>query len=132
MYNLFGNNKDYNYLLGKKITKVEEKSGEIIFYTNDEKITINKFEPYCVCNVGEYIDNITFSDSQVNGIITSIETNVKEDEDDDNWDLIYRGNVTFFFENAQINMQVHGEDNGFYGVSFTMPVYIEKIKKEDN
>ena len=117
--------KNYNYLLGKKITKVEEREEDIIFYTDTEKIYIDKFVPYCCCNVGEYIDSIRFSNKKVNGIITSIDKNIQNV--DDGWDTIYRGNITFFFENAKISMQVHGEDNGYYGVSFTMPVYIEEM-----
>ena len=118
--------KNYEYLIGKKITKVEERKEDIIFYTDNEKIYIDKFIPYCCCNVGEYIDNIKFSNDNVNGIITSIEKNIDDIEDYSSED-VYRGNISFFFENAKISMQVHGEDNGYYGVSFTMPVYIEKI-----
>ena len=121
------NNYDYNYLLGKKIAKVEEREEDIIFYTDSEKIYIEKFIPYCCCNVGEYIDDIKFSNNKVNGIITSIEKNIHTDIHYQNTEDVYYGNITFFFENAKISMQVHGEDNGYYGVSFTMPVTIEKI-----
>lgn len=39
-------------------------------------------------------------------------------------DVEYKGVVTFYFENGKLNMKVHGEDNGCYGVSLTMPVEI--------
>ena len=116
---------NYKYLIGKKVTRVEEKKDYIIFYTDNEKIYIDKFIPYCCCNVGEYIDNIKFSNKKVNGIITAIKENINKINNCN--EVVYRGEVTFFFENSKINMKVHGEDNGYYGVSFTMPVYIEKI-----
>ena len=47
-------------------------------------------------------------------------------------EIVYKGNVTFYFENGKINMKVHGEDNGYYGVSFTMPVEIYKLDKGVN
>lgn len=121
----------YSYLIGKKIKKIETNKDEIIFITDEERIHIERFVPYCCCNVGEYIDEI-FINGNCNGIITDIKPLIKEintDEDYDSFDdTIYRGEVGFFFENGKIDMKVHGEDNGYYGVAFRMPVYIEKIK----
>ena len=80
------------------------------------------------CYVGEYIDEIT-RDGTCFGVITNIEENIKGNfknwYDDDN-EIVYKGNVTFYFENGKLNFNVHGEDNGYYGVNFTMPVEIIK------
>lgn len=130
-------NKDYKYLIGKKINRFDETTDKygvdfINFYTDDEEISICKFEQYCSCYVGEYIDEIDI-DGKCNGIITNIEEHIKGDQE--KWyneanGTVYKGDVTFYFENGKINMDVHGEDNGYYGVSFTMPVYITKLEKE--
>lgn len=121
----------YDYLIGKKIEEIECTVDEIIFITDSEKIHIERFVPYCACNVGEYIDEILVN-GNCNGIITDIKPLIKKiniEEDCDFFDdTIYRGEVGFFFENGKIDMKVHGEDNGYYGVAFRMPVYIEKIK----
>lgn len=115
--------KDYKYLIGKKINKFEEKKDTIIFYTDSEEIIIDKFVPYCACNVGEYIDEFIINGT-LNGIITNIEENIKYNFYDSD-DIVYKGNVTFYFENGKLNTKVHGEDNGYYGVIFTMPVRIK-------
>lgn len=118
---------DYNDLIGKYIKKVEYDEDYIYFKTDDNiTIRIPKFEPYCVCYVGEYINEIT-QDGICCGTITNIETNVKGNQE--NWfeedkEIVYKGNVTFYFENGKINMEVEGLDNGYYGVCFTMPVEI--------
>lgn len=121
---------DYKYLVGKVINKVEEKENEIIFYTDEEEIAIDKFIPYCACNVGEYIDEISIN-GECNGVITRIEPNINENpEDPDGYsEDVYRGEVSFFFEHGFINANVHGEDNGYYGVGFTMPVSVKKVVK---
>lgn len=117
--------RDYKSLLGKKIVKIEETETNIYFFTEDNiKLRIEKFEPYCACNVGEYIDDITY-DGVCNGIITNIETNLVGNQNhyyNEEEEIVYKGNITFYFENGKINMNVHGEDNGYYGVTFTMPV----------
>lgn len=119
--------KSYEDLVGKFINKVTEDESYVYFLTNDNlTIRIPKFEPYCACYVGEYIDEIT-QDGTCCGIITNIETNIKGNQenwfDEDN-ETVYKGNVTFYFANGKINMKVSGVDNGYYGVSFTMPVEI--------
>lgn len=122
---------DYNnvdYLIGKIINKFEETESEVIFYTSDEKITIDKFVPYCDCHVGEYIDGIVV-DGYIQGAITKIDKNITDNIDDDYLGLVYKGTVSFFFEHAKINMGVYGKDNGYYGVAFSMPVTIEKINR---
>lgn len=118
---------NYKYLIGKYIIKIKEDEDYIYFITKDNYvIRINKFIPYCCCYVGEYIDEIT-RDGTCFGTITNIEENVKgnfENYYDYEKEMVYKGNVTFFFENGKINMEVHGLDNGYYGVNFTMPVEI--------
>lgn len=118
---------NYEDLIGKFINKVEENEDYIYFITNDNlTIRIPKFEPYCACYVGEYINEIT-QDGTCCGVITNIETNVKGNQEnwyDEEQEVVYKGNVTFYFTNGKLNMEVEGLDNGYYGVSFTMPVEI--------
>ena len=118
---------DYNDLVGKYINKVEYNEDYIYFKTNDNiTIRISRFEPYCACYVGEYINEIT-QDGTCCGTITNIETNVKGNQKnwyDEDEEIVYKGNVTFYFANGKINMEVEGLDNGYYGVCFTMPVEI--------
>lgn len=119
--------KNYKELQGKFINKIQEDEVYVYFITKDNlSIRIPKFEPYCACYVGEYINEIT-QDGTCCGIITNIETNIKGNQEhwyDENEEIVYKGNVTFYFENGKIDMQVEGLDNGFYGVCFTMPVEI--------
>jgi len=115
-------------MIGKEIKRYLLNDKQIIFYTDDEQITIERFIPYCVCNVGEYIDEIII-DNDIFGTITSINTNITYKSREE-YDTPYTGEVTFYFENKKINMQVHGEDNGYYGVSFTMPATIERLERE--
>lgn len=119
--------EDYNDLIGKYINKIEDDEEYVYFKTNDNiTIRIPKFEPYCACYVGEYINEIT-QDGTCCGTITNIETNVKGNQEnwfDEDKEIVYKGNVTFYFANGKINMEVEGLDNGYYGVCFTMPVEI--------
>jgi hypothetical protein len=119
--------KEYQYLIGKFINKYEETDNEIKFFTDDEEIAIQKFIPYCACNVGEYIDNITY-EGKISGVITGINANITEDPGDGDYDVVYEGTVSILFDYAKINMLVHGEDNGYYGVAFEMPVTIKKLR----
>ena len=127
-------NKDLDYrdLIGQFIIKVEEDKNYIYFITKEHYvIRIEKFVPYCACYVGEYIDEITQS-GDCSGIITNIEEEIKGNQDnwyDGNCEIVYKGEVSFFFENGKVNMKVHGEDNGYYGVSFTMPCEICEANK---
>lgn len=114
---------NYKDLIGKYIVNFNETNDYIDFITNDNYVfRIYSFEPYCVCNVGEYIDEII-----TNGTCFGVITDIKVDIDDE-WkdEICYKGVVSFYFENGKIDFKVHGEDNGFYGVSFTMPVEIFK------
>ena len=114
---------NYKDLIGKVIHRISETNDYISFITDDNvELRIYKFEPYCACYVGEYIDEIS-QDGTCFGVITNIETNIKEDELT-GYESVYEGVVTFYFENGKLNMEVHGEDNGYYGVSLTMPVEI--------
>lgn len=114
----------YKDLIGLFINQIKEDDNYIYFVTNKNySIRIDKFIPYCCCYVGEYIDEITY-DGTCCGIITNIEKDIIGDYK--NWfdsekEIVYKGNITFYFENGKINISVHGEDNGYYGVSFTMP-----------
>lgn len=120
---------NYKDLIGKTIHRISECESYISFITDDNiELRIYKFEPYCACNVGEYIDEIR-QEGTCFGVITNIETNIEEDEYND---TVYEGNVSFYFENGKLNMSVHGEDNGYYGVSLTMPVQIIKEKEPIN
>ena len=122
---------NYKDLIGKVIHRISETNEYISFITDDNvELRIYKFEPYCACYVGEYIDEIS-QDGTCFGVITNIETNIKEDELTD-YDSVYEGVVTFYFENGKLNIKVHGEDNGYYGVSLTMPVEILKGDVDDN
>ena len=126
--------KDYKYLVGKVINKVEETKNEIVFYTDEEEIIIDKFIPYCACNVGEYVDEISIN-GECNGVITKVEPNIDKYPENDAYGYsedVYRGKVSFFFEHGFINANVHGEDNGYYGVAFNMPVSIRKIEKDND
>ena len=116
---------NYKDLIGKVIHRIKEDENYISFITDDEiELRISKFEPYCCCNVGEYIDEIS-KNGTCFGVITNIETNIVEDNFDSNeCDYVYKGYVTFYFENGKLNMKVHGEDNGYYGVALRMPVEI--------
>lgn len=120
---------NYKDLIGKVIHRITENEDSISFITDDNiELRIDKFEPYCACYVGEYIDEIS-NEGNCFGVITNIETNVKGNQEiyfDENNEIVYKGNVTFYFENGKINMKVHGEDNGYYGVCLTMPVQIIK------
>ena len=118
----------YEDLIGKVIHRICEDENYISFITDDNtELRISKFEPYCACYVGEYIDEIS-KDGVCFGVITNIETDITEDDfDSDEYDYVYKGNVTFYFENGKLNMNVHGEDNGYYGVRLTMPVEIIKL-----
>ena len=124
----------YKDLIGLFINQIKDDKYNIYFVTNN-KITIKipKFVPYCACNVGEYIDRISY-DGICFGTITNIEENVDDKLFDSKNGIIYKGNVTFYFENGKINMDVHGEDNdGYYGVSFTMPceVFMNEVTYND-
>lgn len=120
---------NYTDLLGKFINKIKEDEYYVYFITADNLTArIPKFEPYCTCNVGEYIDEIMI-DGACFGVITSIETDITGTNN--NWydpdeEIVYKGNVTFFFQNGKLKLNVHGEDNGFYGVNLTLPVEIIK------
>ena len=122
---------NYKDLVGKVIHRIKEDESYIAFISDDDiEFRISKFEPYCVCEVGEYIDEIT-QNGTCFGVITNIETNIEEDAIDEfGYDCVYKGNVTFYFENGKLNMNVHGEDNGYYGVRLTMPVEIIKSEGE--
>lgn len=126
-------NENYEYLIGKYITNYKETKQYIDFITNDNYvIRIDKFVPYCCCNVGEYIDEIT-KDGTCCGVITNIETDISGNQEE--WynpdrEIVYAGNVSFYFENGKMDFRVHGEDNGYYGVSFTMPVEVFKEDKK--
>lgn len=119
--------KNYEYLIGKYINNYKETEQYIDFITNDNYvIRIDKFIPYCACYVGEYIDEI-ITNGTCCGVITNIEADISGNQE--KWynydrDIVYAGYVTFYFENGKINFRVHGEDNGYYGVSFTMPVEV--------
>ena len=125
--------KDYNELLGKYINQIKTDNNYIYFITKDNiTIRISKFVPYCCCYVGEYIDEIT-KDGTCCGVITNIETDISGNQKE--WynpdrEIVYAGNVTFYFENGKIDMKVKGLDNGYYGVVFTMPVEI--LRGENN
>lgn len=116
--------KKLNDLIGKFINRYEETDNYILFYTDSEKISIDKFIPYCACNVGEYVDSFTV-DGEINGAIVDIGENINECDGENG--IVYSGDVSFFFEHGKINMNVHGEDSGYYGVSFCMPVTIDKL-----
>lgn len=126
-------NENYEYLIGKYITNYKETKQYIDFITNDNYvIRIDKFVPYCCCYVGEYIDEIT-KDGTCCGVITNIETDISGNQI--KWynpdrEIVYAGNVTFYFENGKIDMKVKGLDNGYYGVTFTMPVEVFKEDKK--
>lgn len=122
---------NYKYLLGKEIIGFKDLDDVFVFYTDDEEIIIDKFIPYCACNVGEYIDEITYN-GKIKGVITDVTSDIRFDTDEiDKYDeTVYKGRVSFYFENGKVNMNVHGEDNGFYGVQFTMPVTIIKREKK--
>lgn len=116
---------NYKDLVGKVIHRIKEDESYIAFISDDDiEFRIPKFEPYCACNVGEYIDEIT-QNGTCFGVITNIETDIIEDNPNGfGYDYVYKGKVTFYFENGKLNMKVHGEDNGYYGVRLTMPVEI--------
>lgn len=121
---------NYKDLKGKVIHNIIENESYISFITEDHiELKIDKFEPYCACNVGEYIDEISH-EGNCFGVITNIETDIKDVENydfsSDEYDYVYKGIVTFYFVNGKLNMNVHGEDNGYYGVRLTMPVTIIK------
>lgn len=122
-------NDYYKKMIGKNIKEIKQDDEHIYFITEDNYICeIDKFIPYCACYVGEYIDEIS-EDGICNGVITNVEENIKGNQKE--WyneceEIVYKGEVTFFFENGKINLKVHGEDNGYYGVVFTMPVSIYK------
>lgn len=126
---------DYKSLIGKYIIKIKEDINYVYFITKDNYvIKIKKFTPYCACYVGEYVDEIT-QDGTCFGIITNIKVNIKGNQTDwydESNDIVYKGEVTFYFENGKINMTVCGMDNGYYGVSFTMPVEIYKGDSDEN
>lgn len=119
----------YKDLIGLYINKINQDENYVYFLTNhDITIRIPKFEPYCACYVGEYIDEIT-TNGNCCGIITSIEENILGNQEtyyNEHEEIVYKGNISFYFENGQINMNVHGEDNGYYGVSFTLLVEVLK------
>lgn len=118
----------YTDLIGKYIIQIIDKKDYIYFRTKDNiTIKIYKFEPYCCCNVGEYIDSIS-KEGACFGTITNIEVDIKEDgfDKEEEGDFVYKGTATFYFENGKLDMKVHGEDNGFYGVSFTLPIEVFK------
>lgn len=121
--------KKYNDLIGISIVKIEEDENYIYFNTKENTvIRIEKFYPYCACNVGEYIDEIS-KDGICLGTITNIEIDIKGNQDcyyDDKNEIVYKGIATFYFENGKLDVKVHGEDNGYYGVSFTMPIEVIK------
>ena len=126
--------KNYKYLIGKKISHIKEDETYIYFITDDNlSLRIEKFIPYCSCYVGEYIDDISI-DGDCYGMITNIEKNIIGDQEnyyDGIKEIVYKGNVTFYFENGKVNMSVHGEDNGYYGVAFTMPVEVINENKDN-
>lgn len=118
--------EDFKYLIGKYIIKYNITEEYIDFITDDNYvIRINKFEPYCCCYVGEYIDDI-ISEGVCFGTITNIDTNINNEYNEYDEYVVYKGVVSFYFENGKIDFNVHGEDNGYYGVSFTMPVEVFK------
>ncbi len=116
-------------LIGQFIVQIKEDENYIYLITKENTIIrIEKFSPYCACNVGEYIDEIS-KEGACFGTITNIETNIKGNQDkwyDSANEIVYKGLATFYFENGKIDMKVHGEDNGYYGVSFTMPIEVIK------
>lgn len=122
-------NKNYKDLIGKFIIQIKNQEDYIYFRTKDNlTIRISKFVPYCACNVGEYIDEIS-KDGNCFGTITNIETGIKGNQEeyfDEGNEIVYKGIATFYFENGKLDMKVHGEDNGYYGVSFTMPIEVLK------
>lgn len=126
--------KNYKYLIGKKISHIKENETYIYFITDDNlSLRIEKFISYCTCYVGEYIDDISI-DGNCCGIITNIEKNIIGNQGhyyDELNEIVYKGNVTFYFENGKVNMSVHGEDNGYYGVAFTMPVEVLNENKDN-
>lgn len=119
--------KKYKDLIGKYIIRIIDQEDYIYFVTKDNlTIRICKFEPYCCCNVGEYIDEIS-QDGVCFGTITNIKTNIEGSQEeyfDKENEIVYKGIATFYFGNGKIDMKVHGEDSGFYGVSFTMPIEV--------
>ena len=92
------NMEKYKYLLGKKIEQIVEEEDYFNFLTEDEIISIPKFEGYCACYVGEYIDEINV-EGKCNGIITNIETNINDSYLQDSLE-VYKGLVSFYFENV--------------------------------
>ena len=128
-------NLDYKYLIGQYIIKIKEDDNYVYFITKENYvIRIDKFIPYCACYVGEYVDEIT-QDGTCFGTITNIKENIKGNQTDwydESNNIVYKGEVTFYFENGKINMTVCGMDNGYYGVSFTMPVEIYKGDSDEN
>lgn len=122
--------EDYSkYFIGQFITEVKEDENYIYFITKENYIIrIEKFRTYCFFN-GNYIDEIT-QDGTCFGTITNVKENIKGNQDDyydGSEEIVYKGEVTFFFENGKINMKVHGEDNGYYSVRFELPVEILKV-----
>lgn len=124
---------NYKNLKGQFITKVIEDEKYVYFVTKENYlIRIDKFIPYCACYVGEYIDEIT-QNGNCYGIVTDVKEQIKGNQDeyyDSGNEIVYKGEITLFFENGKINMKVHGEDNGYYGVTFTMPV--EVLRSDNN
>lgn len=125
----------YKDLIGKYITQIKEDKHYIYFITKDNEVMrIKKFISYCICNVGEYIDEIS-EGGVCFGTITNIEVDIKGNQNnyfDLDEEIVYRGIVTFFFEAGRLNMNVHGEDNGSYEVSFKMPIeIIDRNKREE-
>ena len=120
--------RNINYLLGCKIDKIIEDESSIIFIANNisKGFKINKFEAYCCCNVGEYIDEIS-KDGECLGTITKIEQSLENIYNDE---IVYKGNITFYFGDSKLNMKVHGEDSGFYGVCFSMPTEVINLEGE--
>ncbi len=126
-------NKINNYkdLIGLHIIEIKQDEDYFYFITKDNyTIRTPLFVPYCACYVGEYIDEISIN-GKCTGIITNIEKNIINNSDEITDDyIVYEGNVTFYFEEGKIKFKVHGEDNGYYGVSFTLPVEIlEKLNE---
>lgn len=121
---------NYKDLLGKVIHRISDNEHYISFITDDNiELRISKFEPYCACWVGEYIDEIS-QEGTCFGVITNIKSTITETIEKNPCE-VYKGLVTFYFENGKLNIKVHGEDNGYYGVCFTMPVeIIDNNKKE--
>lgn len=121
-------NKINNYkdLIGLQIIRISQDEDYFYFITKDNyTIRIPLFVPYCACFVGEYIDEIS-SNGNCTGIITNIGEKMKDPDKINKDYVVYEGNVSFYFEDGKINFKVHGEDNGYYGVSFTLPVEILK------